>query len=66
MESLTLRQRLARLLCQRYGHQLLEGLRYRNPAGQICYSLICQRCGEFNKTVIEDASPDSTCAPELN
>lgn len=38
--------RLERLMCQWFGHQMMEGLKYHSATKHGC-SMVCQRCGVY-------------------
>lgn len=50
--------RLERLMCQWFGHQMTEGLKYRSATKRGC-STVCHRCGfyELSEHSLDNPAP---------
>ena len=62
--------RLERLMCQWFGHQMMEGLKYHSATKHGC-SMVCQRCGVYEvlEHTLDDSAPsigndERTVAPQ--
>ncbi|PTQ90163.1 DUF1660 family phage protein [Agitococcus lubricus] len=58
-------EKINKLLCKVFGHQLIDGVKYHNHATRGS-SKICQRCGFYEVVLADDEQHLSTSSPDTH